>query len=381
MSKDRENPVILTSERESSLLSLEFNFEELDSKNAAKAYSAIADILKNPQNISEIIIDLSRIKNFEDLALSLFSTVNILCLEKQIKLSFQGASAKLNTALQKSLEKNVGDLHSSHLSRIRSPVAYIGEVSWQFGQDCKNMLAFIGETAVAISYAATHPRKIRWKETFYYMDVCGADALPIVSLICFLMGLILGFQGAIQLHKFGTDIYLADGVGLSIVKELGPLMVAMICTGRAGSAFAAEIGTMKVAEEIDAMVTMGFVPSRFLIIPKLFAMIIVMPLLTVFGDIAGIFGGMVVGHMNLGLPVITYYNRTLVAIKPIFFTEGLIKSMVFAILITVVGCMRGFESKNDAQGVGRATTSAVVSGIFLIILADTLLTILFSVLW
>jgi len=259
-----------------------------------------------------------------------------------------------------------------------SAIEFIGDASLRFARDCVNMLAFIGELSAATVEAFRHPRRIRWRETLYYMDMCGSDALPIVMLICFLMGLILGFQSAIQMHKFGTDIYVADLVGLSIVKELGPLMVAMIAIGRAGSAFAAEIGTMKVSEEIDAMVTMGLVPSRFLIIPKLIAMLIVMPLLTVFGNMAGIFGGFVVGCGKLGIPVVAYYNRTLVALTITNFSLGLVKSLVFAFLIAAVGCMRGFESRMDAQGVGRSATSAVVSGIFLVVVADAVLTVLFS---
>lgn len=267
------------------------------------------------------------------------------------------------------------------LIELKDAVSYIGSFSLRFCNDSLMLLAFIGEVAAALFEAIKKPRKIRWKETLYYMDVCGSDAVPIVVLICFLMGLILGFQGAIQMHKFGTDIFVADLVGLSIVKELGPLMVATICTGRAGSAFAAELGTMKVTEEIDAMVTMGFVPSRFLIVPKVIALFVVMPVLTVYGDICGILGGMFVGNVQLGIPIIAYYNRTLVAILPQYFIEGLLKSMVFAVLVAGIGCFRGLQSSGDTQGVGRATTSAVVSGIFLIVLADTVLTYLFSKLW
>lgn len=268
-----------------------------------------------------------------------------------------------------------------HQDQRRLAVVFAGETALSFWNDCINFLAMTGEIASSLAYAIRHPTKIRWKETSYYMDVCGTDAVPIVILICFLMGLILGFQGAIQMHKFGTDIFVADLVGLSIVKELGPLMVAMICTGRAGSAFAAELGTMKVGDEIDAMITMGFVPSRFLLVPKIIALVAVMPILTIFGDILGIMGGMFVGKIQLELPIIAYYNRTIIAIKPEYLIEGILKSIVFAFLIAGVGCLRGLEAKNDTQGVGRATTSAVVSGIFLVIVADTLLTILFSYLW
>ncbi len=268
-----------------------------------------------------------------------------------------------------------------HPPMITPAVIYSGEFALKVLTDIVNMLAMVGEIASGIFQAVRNPRKIRWRETLYYMDVCGADAVPIVMMICFLMGLILGFQGALQMRKFGTDIYVADLVGLSIVKELGPLMVAMICTGRAGSAFAAELGTMKVGEEIDAMVTMGFVPSRFLIVPKVIALVAVMPVLTVFGDVMGIFGGLVVGNLTLDIPVVAYYNRTALIVLPQFFMEGLLKSMVFAVLIASVGCFRGLQASNDTQGVGRAATSAVVTSIFLVVVTDAGLTYVFSKLW
>jgi phospholipid/cholesterol/gamma-HCH transport system permease protein len=254
----------------------------------------------------------------------------------------------------------------------------VGSASAQIGRDMISIITFVGEMTSVLFRALLRPAKIRWRETFYYMDMCGADALPIVTLICFLMGLILGFQAAAQLKKFGSELLVADLVGCSIVKELGPLMVAMIATGRAGSSFAAEIGTMRVNEEVDAMVTMGFIPHRFIAVPKILAMVVVMPLLTVFGDIVGVIGGMIVGVYHLNIPIITYYNRTISAITPMFFVEGIFKSVVFAILIAGIGCLRGFEAKSDAQGVGRAATSAVVSGIFLIVLADTVCTLFFT---
>jgi phospholipid/cholesterol/gamma-HCH transport system permease protein len=264
------------------------------------------------------------------------------------------------------------------MSKQERIIENIGDASWHVLRDAVDMFYFIGELTVTIIVTIRYPRKIRWRETFYYMDQCGCKALPITIIICLLMGLILGFQGAVQLRKVGTDIFLADFVGLSILKELGPLMVAMIATGRAGSAFAAEIGTMKVSEEVDALETMGFSPQRFLVMPKLLAMLVMMPLLTVFGNIAGIIGGFIVGVSMLKLPPIAYYNRTIAAISPEIFALGLIKSAVFAVIISVVGCMRGFQAKNDAQSVGRATTSAVVTAIFWIVIADWILTMLFT---
>jgi phospholipid/cholesterol/gamma-HCH transport system permease protein len=264
------------------------------------------------------------------------------------------------------------------MSKQERIVENIGDAAWKAMRDMVDLFCFVGELTVTIFTALRQPRKVRWRETFYYMDQCGCKALPITIIICLLMGLILGFQGAVQLRKVGTDIFLADFVGVSILKELGPLMVAMVATGRAGAAFAAEIGTMKVSEEVDALETMGCSPHRFLVIPKLLAMLVAMPLLTIFGNIAGIIGGFIVGISMLKLPPVAYYNRTVAAISPEIFASGLIKSAVFAVIITVVGCMRGFQAENDAQSVGRATTSAVVTAIFWIVIADWVLTMMFT---
>lgn len=242
----------------------------------------------------------------------------------------------------------------------------------------KELVIFAGECLHSFIHATKNPKSVRWNDTFYYMDMCGREAVPIVMLICFLMGLILGFQSAIQLHQFGTDIFVADLVGLSIVKELGPLMVGIICCGRAGSAFAAEIGTMKVNEEVDALYTMGHEPFRFLAFPKVLAMIAVMPILTILGDLAGVFGGYIVGVFKLDLPSAAYINQSINAIHYTDILEGLLKSLVFAVNIAFVGCLQGLRSKNDAQGVGRAATSAVVNGILFIIISDAIITILLS---
>jgi len=362
------------------LLELLLNNSHLDCNLAAAAYREGASLIPG-KNIRILIIDLEKIETFDSLALSLFPALRSLGDEKEIKVSWKNAEPKLEAALQKLTYFKNYNRHQSQLNfDLIYSIGYIGGLSWELGKNFRNTVSFIGELSSALWKVVAKPHKVRWRETIYYMDMCGSDALPISILICFLMGLILGFQGAIQLQKYGGDIFLADGVGLSIVKELGPLMVAMICTGRAGSAFAAEIGTMKVSEEIDALITMGFIPSRFLVVPKVIALVFVMPILTIFGDIVGIVGGMTVGYFKLGIPIISYYNRTLVAIDINHFAESMTKSAVFALIIAAVGCMRGFEAKNDAQGVGRAATSAVVTSIFLLIVADTLLTIIFSLL-
>lgn len=253
-----------------------------------------------------------------------------------------------------------------------------GELLCLICQETLDLISFVGEMASACVEAVRHPSKIRWRETLYYMNMCGSDGLPITALICLLTGIILGYQAAVQMHRYGADSFLPGLVGCTMVRELAPVMVAVIATGRAGSAFAAEIGTMKVSEEIDAMLTMGFVPARFLVIPKLIAMIAMLPLLTIFGDILGIIGGMLVGTSQLGIPLETYYQTTVIWVKSKYFFESILKGGVFAVIITTVGCWRGFRTGSGAIAVGKATTSTVVLCILLIIIADTLLAHLFN---
>ena len=262
--------------------------------------------------------------------------------------------------------------------RRDSIIFQTGETAALIGSEIVTLVLFLGELASSIKNAVLHPRKIRWKDTFYYMNVCGADGLPITVLICFLTGVIIGYQAAVQMQKYGAESFLPGLVGCTVVRELAPVMVAVIATGRAGSAFAAEIGTMKVSEEIDALRTMGFDPIRFLVIPKLIAMLCMIPLLTVFGDIAGILGGFMVGVGQLDMPLDAYYQTTVTWVKPKYFFEGIFKSGIFACIITVISCWRGFRTGNDAIAVGKATTSTVVVSILTIVIADAILAHFFN---
>jgi phospholipid/cholesterol/gamma-HCH transport system permease protein len=253
----------------------------------------------------------------------------------------------------------------------------IGEGTLNVLADARQLIAFTGEVIIGLRGALAHPGQIRWRETWQYMQRAGVDGLPIVSLISFLMGLITAFQASVQLTQFGADIYVANLVGLSIVRELGPLMTAIIAAGRSGAAFAAEIGTMKVSEEIDALTTMGLDRTRFLVTPKVFALLVMLPCLTLYADFVGIIGGMTVGVAGLGLPVQVYVRQTAAAMAFWDIASGLVKSVAFALLISGVGCLRGFQASTGAESVGRITTSAIVAGIFLIIVADAIFTIVF----
>jgi phospholipid/cholesterol/gamma-HCH transport system permease protein len=212
---------------------------------------------------------------------------------------------------------------------------------------------------------------VRWQDVLSYMKRAGVDGLPIVGLISLLLGLILAFMSSLQLKQFGANIYVASLLAIAIVKELGPIMTAILVAGRSGSAFAAEIGTMMVNEEVDALVTMGFDPVRFLAVPKVLATLVAVPLLTLYADVFGILGGMIVGVVGLDLTVFTYIYETQKSLDLFEIVSSLFKAAVFAVLIAGIGCQRGFQVRGGAQSVGAATTSAVVAAIFLIIVTDS----------
>ncbi len=254
-------------------------------------------------------------------------------------------------------------------------IVRVGEKTFEFFLDLKYAISFIGAIALSLGYHLLHPKALRKDDTLDYMQKTGVDGLPIVALISFLMGLIMAFMSSVQLEQFGANIYVASLVSLAMTRELGPIMTAIIVAGRSGSAFAAEIGTMKISEEVDALFTMGFDPVGFLVIPKLIAAMIMVPILTLFSDIFAIAGGLLVGVFMLDLTVGAYVTQTINTLSIFDVFWGVLKSGVFAVLITWVGCLRGFQVSGGAASVGQATTSAVVSSIFLIILFDSIFSV------
>lgn len=237
-------------------------------------------------------------------------------------------------------------------------------------------VVFVGETVTTLASLLRHPRRLRGSDTIMYMQRVGVDALPIVGLISFLLGLIMAFMSAVQLQQFGANIYVASLVALSMVRELGPIMTAIIVAGRSGSAFAAEIGTMKVSEEVDALVTMGFKPAMFLVAPKIIASLLVVPFLALYSNLFAIAGGLLIGVTTLGLTPNAYMIQTMNTLSIFDINWGLFKSAIFAVLIATVGCFKGYQVRGGAASVGQATTSAVVTGIFLVILVDSILAVI-----
>ena len=243
-----------------------------------------------------------------------------------------------------------------------------------------DFLAFVGETFTVLLRSILAPRRIRWRAILHNIQIAGFDALPITGLLSFLMGVVIAYQGADQLQRFGANIFVADLVGVSMLRELSPLLTAIIVAGRSGSAYTAQIGTMKVTEELDALRTVGIMPQELLVLPKLLALIVTLPLLTVYTDVAGVLGGMVMARSQLGLGYDVFFERLKEAIVMSTYLTGLSKAPVFATIIALVGCYRGFQTAGSADSVGRQTTISVVQSIFLVIVTDALFSIVFNLL-
>ncbi|HOE40784.1 MAG TPA: ABC transporter permease [Rhodoferax sp.] len=242
------------------------------------------------------------------------------------------------------------------------------------------LLGFLGESAMALAGWLAHPARIRWRPVLFNLRGAGFDALPIVGTLSFLLGIVVAYQGADQLRQYGANIFVTDLVGLSMLREFAPLMTAIIIAGRSGSAYAAQIGTMAVTQEIDAMRTIGIAPLEMLVLPKIVALVIALPLLTVFADLLGVAGGMLMARAQLGIGFGEFLDRFSKAVSVTSYLVGIGKAPVFAAIIVLVGCFQGFRTRGGADSVGQQTTRAVVQSIFLVIVADALFSIAFSVL-
>lgn len=325
----------------------------------------------------DVVLDLAAVEYFDS-----GGSAALLGLRQRLAAERRGLRVEAATPEVEGLLRLIDfDALSQPLSYSEKPAqsapVRIGAATLGVLADARELVAFTGEVILGLVDVVRHPARVRWRDTWSYMHRTGVAALPIVSLISFLMGLITAFQAAVQLRQFGADIYIADLVGLSITRELGPLMTAIIAAGRSGAAFAAEIGTMKVSEEVDALTTMGLDRTRFLVTPKVLALLLMLPCLTLYADLVGILGGLTVASGGFDIPVIVYLRETAYAMSTWDVFSGLIKSVAFALLIAGVGCLRGFQAQTGAESVGRITTSAIVAGIFLIIVADAIFTVLF----
>ena len=266
------------------------------------------------------------------------------------------------------------------LDRSESFLTRVGLAAQETVAMAGEIMRFVGECTLSAGQALRSPRRFRWRDTLHEMQQCGAMALPIVSLISFLVGVTLAYTGAIVLRQFGGDIWIADLIGLSMVREMGAMMTAVVLAGRTGAAFAATLGNMKSNEEIDALETLGIPAVQFLVLPRMLALAVMMPLLALYANALGVIGGMVVAMGLLSIPPTAYWveMKTIVDLSDIM--VGVIKAGAFGLIVGLAGCLRGLQAERSAMGVGRAATSAVVTAILLIIVADALFAVLFNAL-
>ena len=258
-------------------------------------------------------------------------------------------------------------------------LAQLGRLVADFASDLCEMTAFLGQCTATLAVCLVRPRLIRWGDFWLTVERAGLSALPIVGTISFLTGMILAFQAAAALAQFGVEIFVVNLVSLAMLREMGVIMTSVVLAGRSGSAFAAEIGTMKINEEIDALETMGLEPVRFLVVPRLLAGILVMPVLTLFSGLVGIAGGFFVMRLE-GFPFPALWQQLLASVGTNDLLVGFIKSFFFGLLVAGIGCLRGLQTRAGASSVGISTTRAVVSGIFLIVAADAIFAAIFYVL-
>ena len=296
--------------------------------------------------------------------------LNIPCELGALPESMRGMLAQFTKACEKARPAD----------RSLDLVAAVGIAATEAWNITREIAHFIGECVISATFLARNPKKFRLRDCLEEMQQCGAMALPIVSLIGLLVGLILAYQAAVLMRQFGADIYVADAVGLAMVREMGAMMTAVILAGRTGAAFAATLGNMRANDEIDALETLGIRPVDFLVVPKLVALALMMPLLALYSNFMGILGGMFVSLTVLDIPPAAYWVQTISAIDLSDVTSGILKASAFGLLVGLAGCHRGLLAERSSAGVGRAATSAVVMALLLIIVADAFFAVAFNIL-
>jgi len=335
--------------------------------------------LSEAPEITRAVFDTRNLEGWDSGLLTFLLSVMDLCTLQNVTVDRGGLPSGVNRLL--SLASAVPE--RSGARRGGAQVAFlerIGSSCIDLWRPLLDMIAFIGETFMSFARLVSGRARFRSSDMVRVLQECSSDALPIVSLISLLVGLILAFVGAIQLKLFGAQIYVADLVGIGMVRAMGAIMTGIILAGRTGAAFAAGIGTMQVNEEIDALQTTGVSPMDFLVLPRVLALSVMMPLLTVYADLMGILGGLIVGVLGLDLSAMEYFQKTKKAIGLTNVWIGMFSGFVYGVLVAVAGCMRGMQCGRSASAVGDATTSAVVTSIVGIVVATAVITVLCNIL-
>jgi phospholipid/cholesterol/gamma-HCH transport system permease protein len=335
--------------------------------------------LASGREVRGITFDARELTSWDSSVLTFLVELSELCRQHGIPLEREGLPAGLRKLL--TLAETVPERKGARREATEaSLLERVGTRTIGVADSLTEMLAFVGEITVTFVRLFGMRARYRASDLFLLIQQCGVQALPIVTLISFLVGVILAFVGAVQLKQFGAQIYVADLVGIAMVREMGAMMTSIIMAGRTGAAFAAQLGTMKVTQEVDAFTTAGFSPLEFLVLPRVMALILMMPLLCLYADFVGAIGGAVIGVGMLDLSWTTYFHETAAAITLTDLFGDVFKSSVYGVLIALSGCLRGLQCGNSSSAVGDAATSAVVTGIVAIVVACGIFAVTFYIL-
>jgi phospholipid/cholesterol/gamma-HCH transport system permease protein len=321
--------------------------------------------------------ETAQLSHWDSGLIALLTHISEICRARGIAEDRSGLPAGLRRLLE--LAEAVPEKKGARSEAARSSfLERVGNITLGYGLSASEFLTFLGELTIAFAKFLRGKARYRKIDLLEVIQDCGPNAVGIVTLISFLVGVILAFMGAVQLSQFGASIYVADLVGIGMVRDMAAMMTAIIMSGRTGAAFAAKLGTMKVTQEIDALTTMGISPLEFLVLPRVLALILMMPLLCLFADLVGILGGMFVGVAMLGLSAATYLRETISTLTLVNLFGGVIKGTFYGVLIAIAGCLRGFQCGNSSSAVGDAATQAVVMAIVMIVVACGLFAVVFN---
>ncbi len=346
----------------------------LDATRVATIWHGVVDSVRKaaPQRL---VIELASLEFCDMAGLSLLDKLLTLQKSRGREALLRDASEEIQSRLARySIREPEAPIRNA--SPVIRAFEEIGHLGWNLLEDARETVEFTGELTASFLRAARRPDRLRWGDVLRTAETAGVNALPIVAVIGFLMGLIMAFQSAIPMSQFGAEIFVADLIAITMVKELGPLMTAIILAGRSGSAFAAELGTMKINEEIDALTTTGIDPVPFLAVTRVLGCAVMAPPLALFASLFGLIGGACV-LLSLGYPITTYLEHVRGAVGLSETLAGLFKAFIFGLIVGGIGCLRGLQAETGASAVGAATTRAVVSGIILITLADGVFALIF----
>jgi phospholipid/cholesterol/gamma-HCH transport system permease protein len=348
-------------------------------EEAAALWKRVADVLDldRTQRLKKVEVDLGNVQAMDGACMALLVHMQSELRQRRVECRIVRGTPEVERLLKLYGRRR---LRRRPARRARSGIEQLGEATTRFFAAAVGMLDFFGELLVTAFSALRSPRSLNLRDVALTMERSGADAVPIVLLINFLIGFVMAYQSAVQLEQFGANIFVADLVGLAMTRELAPLMTGIIICGRSGAAFAAELGTMKVSEEVDALRTLGLLPLRYLVLPRVLGLMLVGPVLTLLADAIGITGGIVVAATQLDVTPAAFMGELRQVMEPWDVLSGLFKSVVFSATIAVIACQQGLATSGGAEGVGRQTTGAVVAILFALILLDAVFTVLFGAL-